>query len=54
MKHRVYKIVWSESDQEYAALCDTYPSLSWLDRDPVLALVGLIDLIEECEEDIDE
>ena len=46
--------MWSESDQEYAALCDMYPSLSWLEKDPVAALVGLMKVIEECEEDIDE
>lgn len=42
-----YTVEWSVEDQEFVATCDWYPSLSWLERDCVLALSKLADLLLE-------
>jgi len=36
-----YRITWSEYDNEYAALCAEFPSLSWLADTPEKALRGI-------------
>ncbi len=33
-----YRVMWSEEDQEYIGLCAEFPSLSWLEEDPIAAL----------------
>lgn len=48
-----FKVEWSSEDQEYVASVDKYPSLSWLDVDPSVALDSLIVMLEEIEEDLD-
>ncbi len=40
-------VEWSDEDGEYVATCDQYPSLSWLDPNPTMALVGLRHVIRE-------
>lgn len=30
MKIGIYRVTWSEEDQEYVGLCAEFPSLSWL------------------------
>jgi len=37
-----YDIKWSPEDGEYVARCEEFPSLSWLDADPLVALSGLL------------
>jgi hypothetical protein len=36
-----FKVMWSEEDQEYAGLCDQFPSLSWLAKTEEEALYGI-------------
>ena len=40
-----YRITWSEEDNEYAALCAEFPSLSWLADTPEKALKGIRRLV---------
>lgn len=42
-----YTVEWSQEDREFVATCDWFPSMSFLDRDCVKALVGLSDLLLE-------
>jgi len=42
-----YRIVWSESDQEYVGLCAEFPGLSWLVDTPEAALKGFRKVVEE-------
>ena len=46
MIHYNYQIVWSEDDNEYVALCDEFPSLSYIAKTPKEALEGLLEIIE--------
>lgn len=39
------RIWFSEEDQEYVAVCDDYPALSWLAKTPHAALEGLSELV---------
>ena len=43
-----YRVTWSEEDQEYVGLCAEFPSLSWLEKTPEKALVGIRKLVKEC------
>lgn len=40
-----YQVEWSQEDQGFVATCDWYPSMSWIERDCVLALSKLADLL---------
>lgn len=42
-----YRTVWSEEDQEYAGLCDQFPSLSWLSQSQEEAMEGIRRLVKE-------
>lgn len=42
-----FTIQWSPEDGEYAATHSAFPSLSWLDRNPLLALNGLLTMMIE-------
>lgn len=46
-----YVVSWSEYDGEYLAWTDSYPSLSWLDKDPVSAIRGLYAMIGDIEKE---
>ncbi|RIR89282.1 toxin-antitoxin system HicB family antitoxin [Mycobacteroides abscessus] len=46
MSHCTYRVQWSPEDNEYVALVAEFPSLSWLDEDPVCALAGLVELVD--------
>lgn len=49
-KHtRRFKLIWSEEDQEYVGLCIDFPSLSCLDRDPIIALQQIINLVRDID-----
>ncbi|MDO3100496.1 hypothetical protein P5V86_14330 [Mycobacteroides abscessus subsp. abscessus] len=52
MNHHAYSVQWSAEDDEYVALVAEFPSLSWLDEDPVCALAGLVELVDEVLMDI--
>ena len=45
-------VAWSEEDQEFVGTCDKFPSLSYLDKNKDNALKGIINLITECQKDI--
>lgn len=47
-----YRILWSESDNEYVGTCSEYPSLSWLAKTQEDALQGIKDLVKEVDKDI--
>lgn len=40
-----YNLKWSAEDREYVATCSDYPSLSYLDPNPLNAMKGLLDII---------
>jgi predicted HicB family RNase H-like nuclease len=45
--HYTYRISWSPEDEEHVGLCAEFPSLSWLDKSPEGALVGIRRLVGE-------
>lgn len=51
MNHHAYRVRWSAEDNEYVALVTEFPSLSWLDKDPVRALAGLVELVDGVHKD---
>ncbi|BBZ84119.1 hypothetical protein MABM_40350 [Mycobacteroides abscessus] len=51
VNHHSYSVQWSAEDDEYVALVAEFPSLSWLDKDPVRALAGLVELVDGVHRD---
>ena len=47
LKNYVFKVQWSEEDQEYVGTCDGFPSLSHLDKNQSKAFDGIVDLVGE-------
>ncbi len=47
-----YTLKWSEEDQEHVATCAEFPGLSYLAKNPKLALKGIQDLVEDAVNDI--
>ena len=47
-----YRVIWSQEDQEFAGLCDQFPSLSWLDLSSAKALEGIETLVNEVVSDM--
>lgn len=47
-----YVVRWSAEDHEFVATCTAFPSLSWLDRKPDLALIGVRDLVRSALNDL--
>lgn len=48
-----YRVTWSEEDHEYVGLCAEFQSLSWLDKSPEKALIGIRALVRECVFDME-
>jgi predicted HicB family RNase H-like nuclease len=42
-----YRVIWSNSDQEYVGLCAEFPNLSWLAGTPEAALRGIRRVVAE-------
>ena len=42
-----YRVRWSDEDSEFVATVAEFPSLSWLDKSQVEALLGLVQMVEE-------
>ena len=42
-----YRVIWSDSDQEYVGLCVEFPGLSWLAGTPEAALKGIRKVVAE-------
>lgn len=51
MDHAFYA-EWSSSDQEWVGKCPDYPSLSWLNKSPAIALEGIKLVVQECDDDL--
>lgn len=47
-----YRVTWSEDDSEYVGLCAELPSLSWLEKTPERALIGIRQLVKEAVADL--
>lgn len=48
----VYRVVWSEEDEEFIGLCAEFPSLSWLAETQEAAFKGIVSLVAETVEDM--
>jgi len=49
-----YRVIWSEEDGEFLALCAEFPSLSFLDPEQSAALEGLVGLVRDVVADMAE
>lgn len=47
LKDLKFEVFYSGADEEWVAVCDEFRSLSVLHADPVQALTGLVQIIEE-------
>jgi len=47
-----YRITWSEDDNEYVGLCAEFPGLSWLAKEPEVALKGIRKLVGDVVNDM--
>jgi predicted HicB family RNase H-like nuclease len=52
--HYTYRVEWSPEDDEWVGLVAEFPSLSWLDPDPVEAMRGVRDLVDGVVADMRE
>lgn len=53
-EHYTYRVTWSEDDQEYVGLCAEFPSLSHLDNSHMSAMQGILDLVKQVVEDMQD
>jgi predicted HicB family RNase H-like nuclease len=53
-QHYTYRVEWSPEDGEWVGLVAEFPSLSWLAPDPVDAMRGVRDLVDEVVADMRE
>jgi predicted HicB family RNase H-like nuclease len=49
----MYRITWSEDDQDYVGLCAEFPSLSWLAKTPEATLKGIRRVVEKAVQDME-
>lgn len=49
-----YRVTFSEEDQEHVGLCAEFPSLSWLDKTREGALNGIVNLVLEVLQDMEQ
>ncbi|ETF04140.1 HicB [Advenella kashmirensis W13003] len=52
VKHYTYRVSWSPEDNEHVGLCAEFPTLSWLAPEPGHALVGIMQLVAEVVQDM--
>ncbi|AOJ10015.1 hypothetical protein WS71_22450 [Burkholderia mayonis] len=52
--HFTYRVTWSPEDGEHVGLCAEFPSLSWLDKTPEGALLGIRNVVAEAVRDMVE
>jgi predicted HicB family RNase H-like nuclease len=50
--HYIYRITWSEDDNQYVGLCAEFPSLSYLASTPQMALRGILSVVTEVVKDM--
>lgn len=48
----IYRVIWSEEDNEFVGLCDEFPSLSYLASTRQKALNGIIKVVTEVVQDM--
>ena len=48
----MYRVTWSEEDEEFVGLCAEFPSLSWLAETPEAALKGVRAVVRKCIKDM--
>lgn len=51
-RHYLYRVLWSEEDDEYVGLCAEFPSLSWLAADQADALRGIVQVVADVVADM--
>lgn len=49
-----YRVRWSDEDSEFLATVAEFPSLSWLDQSQAEALLGLVRLVGDVVEEMQE
>jgi predicted HicB family RNase H-like nuclease len=49
-----YKVIYSNDDNEYVGTCLEFPSLSFLDENPVNAIIGIKDLVFDVVKDMQQ
>ena len=54
MPNYKYRVVWSDSDKQFVGLCNSFPSLSWLDDNEEDALTGIEKLVQDAVVDMIE
>ncbi len=52
LKHYMFRVTWSNDDDEYVGLCAEFPSLSWLAPSPEQALTGIRQVINDVIRDL--
>jgi predicted HicB family RNase H-like nuclease len=52
INHYIYRITWSEDDNQYVGLCAEFPSLSYLAPTPQMALRGILSVVAEVVKDM--
>lgn len=52
MHNYSYRVFYSNDDNEYVGVCTEFPSLSFLDADPVEAISGIKSLVTEVVADM--
>ena len=53
MPQHTYRVIWSEEDNEFVALCAEFPGLSWLGAVQAEALAGMVALVEQTVADME-
>lgn len=53
MNYYTYRVMWSEEDQEFVALCAEFPSLSFLANTQPKALKGLVKTVDDILADME-
>ena len=49
----IYRVMWSEEDEEFIGLCAEFPGLSWLASTSEDALKGIYSVVEACIRDME-
>lgn len=51
--HYTYRVTWLDEDRRHLGLCAEFPSLSWLDKTPELALAGIRQIVKTSVRDME-
>lgn len=47
-----FRVLWSDEDEEFVALCAEFPSLSWLAASREAALTGIVKVVRQAVRDM--